>query len=411
MPKALLTLNAGSSSIKFALYEHGGVAPRLISRGLIEGIGEAPRFTARAPDQTVLGAYTWPASGALSHEDLLKPLLAWITSHLGEEALVAVGHRVVHGGNAFYQPVCLNPSVIAELQTLVPLAPLHQPHNLAAVKAVATLRPDLLQVACFDTAFHHDMPATAARLALPRIYAEQGVRRYGFHGLSYEYLTGRLREIEPSVAKGRVIMAHLGNGASLCALRDGRSVDTTMSFTALDGLMMGTRAGSLDPGVVLYLQQSCGLDVAAVEHLLYHESGLLGVSGLSNDMRVLLASAQPQAKEAIELFVHRAVREIGALSATLGGLDALIFSAGIGEHAAPIRAAICDRLAWLGVHYDASANLQHEPLISTPCSAVHVRIMATDEEAMIAQHTARVWQNRPQPSGRVAALHPSGADS
>ena len=394
MPKAVLTLNAGSSSIKFALYEVGHSTQRLISHGMIEGIGEAPRFTACAPDGAVLESCTWQPAAAASHEQLLQPLLAWITAHLGDEALVAVGHRVVHGGTLFHQPVRIDPAVLAELEKLVPLAPLHQPHNLAAVKAVSSLRPDLLQVACFDTAFHHDMPAVAQRLPLPRSYAEAGVRRYGFHGISYEYLAGRLRALAPTLSKGRVIMAHLGNGASVCAMRHGRSIDTSMSFTALDGLMMGTRCGSIDPGVVLYLQNACGLNAAAVEHLLYHDCGLLGVSGISNDMRSLLESEDVHAREAIDLFVYRIVKEIGALTAVLGGLDALVFSAGIGEHAACIRSEVCDALAWLGVECDELANDRHETSISTPRSAVRVLVIATDEEAMIAAHTAGLMRAR-----------------
>lgn len=399
MPNALLTINAGSSSIKFALFEHGATAQRLIARGSIEGIGEVPRFIARAPDGTTLDRYQWKPSAAMDHEALLEPLLAWLTSHLGEKALVAVGHRVVHGGRVFHRPVRVDQAVLAELEKLVPLAPLHQPHNLAAIKAVSSLRPHLLQVACFDTAFHHDMPSVATRMALPRVYTASGVRRYGFHGISYEYLIGQLRKLAPTLAKGRVIMAHLGNGASLCAMRDGRSIDTTMGFTALDGLMMGTRCGQLDPGALLYLQQAYRLSAQAAEHMLYHESGLLGVSGISNDMRTLLASDDARAGEAIELFVYRIVKEIGALTSALGGLDALVFSAGIGEHAAPIRQAVCEGLAWFGVECKVDANHRHETLISTSRSAVRVFVIATDEEAMIAAHTARVMRDlSPQPA-------------
>ncbi|RUL78967.1 acetate/propionate family kinase [Dyella choica] len=397
MPKAILTLNAGSSSIKFALYELGGSTQRLLSRGAIEGIGETPRFTARAPDATVLESYAWQHQAARSHEELLQPLLVWITNHLGGEALAGVGHRVVHGGPLFHRPVRIDETVLTALERLVPLAPLHQPHNLAAVKAVARLRPGLPQVACFDTAFHHEMPAVARGLPLPRTYTAAGLRRYGFHGISYEYLAGRLRLLAPTLAKGRVIMAHLGNGASLCALRNGRSIDTTMSFTALDGLMMGTRCGSIDAGVVLYLQQTCGLDVAAVERTLYHDSGLLGVSGISNDMRALLQSQDPRAREAIDLFVYRIVKEIGALASALGGLDALVFSAGIGEHAASIRSEVCDALAWLGVECDGLANDRHEALISTSHSVVRVLVIGTDEEAMIAAHTAELLRKQSLP--------------
>ena len=389
MPEAILTLNAGSSSIKFALYECPAGARRLVSRGAIEGIGAAPTFTALAPDGTVLEDQHWATGTHLDHEDLLEPLLTWVTSHLGEENLVAVGHRIVHGGSDFHSPTRIDDTVLAALEKLVPLAPLHQPHNIAAVKAIGSLRPGLPQVACFDTTFHHDMPAVATRLALPRKYAEEGVRRYGFHGLSYEYLIARLRELSPGLADGRVIAAHLGNGASLCAMRNGRSIDTTMGFSTLDGLVMGTRCGSIDPGALLYLQQADGLRADDVERVLYHESGLLGVSGISHDMRILQASEDPHAREAIELFVYRLVKHVGALASVLGGLDALVFSAGIGEHSAGVRAAVCERLAWLGIECDTTANARHDSLISTSRSPVRVFVIATDEEAMIAEHTAR----------------------
>lgn len=405
MPQAVLTLNAGSSSIKFALYHVDADGPlQLLSRGQIEDIaaaGAAPHFRAQAPDGSLLAEHRWPPGATLDHEALLTPLLAWITAHLGQETLGAVGHRIVHGGASYDRPVRFDAAVMADLEKLVPLAPLHQPHNLAAVRAIARLRPDLPQVACFDTVFHHGMPATATRLALPRRYADEGVRRYGFHGLSYEYIAGRLREQAPTLAAGRVIAAHLGNGASLCAMRDGRSVDTTMGFTALDGLVMGTRCGTLDPGAVLYLQQAHGLSAATVEHMLYHDSGLLGVSGISNDMRTLLASDDARAKEAIDLFVFRIAREIGALASSLGGLDGLVFAAGIGEHAAPVRAAVCAALAWLGVECDEAANARHASVISTPNSRVQVRIVATDEEAMIAAHTTRALQTVSPTSSRT----------
>ena len=389
-PRAILTLNAGSSSIKFALYQRGLSTQRLISHGSIDGIGTAPHFKAAAPDGSILKEERWELGATLQHEALLVPLLEWINSHLGDESLCAIGHRIVHGGSAFTQPVVIDAAVHAELEKLIPLAPLHQPHNLAAVKAVSRLRPDLPQIACFDTAFHHTMPDVATRLGLPHIYEEEGVRRYGFHGLSYEFIIGQLRELAPTLAKGRVVVAHLGNGASLCAIRNSRSVDTTMSFTTLDGLMMGTRSGSLDPGVVLYLQQAHHLDAAAIERLLYQECGLLGVSGISNDMRTLLASDDLRAKQAIELFIYRIVKEVGAMAASLRGIDALVFSAGIGEHAASIRAAVCERLAWLGVDCDTQANERHDTLISSSHSHVYVCVIPTNEEAMIAHHTAQV---------------------
>lgn len=391
MSRAILTLNAGSSSIKFALYDMAANgSQRRLSHGQIEGIGSAPHLIARDAAGATLTEHRWATDAKLDHEALLTPLLAWITAHLGEESLAAVGHRVVHGGEHWDRPVRLTPSVIADLAKLIPLAPLHQPHNLAAVRAVARLRPGLPQVACFDTAFHHGMAPTISRLALPREFADEGMRRYGFHGLSYEYLAGQLREQAPALAAGRVIAAHLGNGASLCAMHDGRSIDTTMGFTALDGLVMGTRCGDLDPGAVLYLLQEHGLSVSAVEHMLYNESGLLGVSGISNDMRTLLDSSDPHAYEAIDLFVFRIAREIGALTSSLGGLDGLVFSAGIGEHSAPIRAAVCARLLWLGVECDGDANTRNEAVVSKPSSRVQVRVIPTDEEAMIATHTMHV---------------------
>lgn len=391
MPRAVLSLNAGSSSIKFALFE---IIPEAddhrLSHGQIEGIGNAPHFVAKDADGRVLTEYHWPSGSTLEHEDLLAPLLTWITSHLGEDSLAAVGHRIVHGGEHYTQPLLLTEAVIADLARLTPLAPLHQPHNLAAVRAMRKLRPDLPQVGCFDTAFHHDIDATVTRLALPRQYIDEGVRRYGFHGLSYEYIAGRLREQAPSLSAGRVIAAHLGNGASLCGMHDGHSVDTTMGFTALDGLVMGTRCGSIDPGALLYLQQQHGMGAHELEHLLYHDSGLLGVSGISNDMRTLLASQQPHAREAVDLFVFRIARQAGALISTLGGLDGLVFSAGIGEHAPQVRAAVCKRLAWLGIELDDSANAVDANVISTPESRVQVRVIPTDEEAMIATHTRTV---------------------
>jgi len=393
MNRAILALNAGSSSIKFALYEHGLTAQRLISRGVIEGIGEDPHLIARAPDGTVVDQQAWGASVTASHEELLSPLLAWMTSHLGHTELAAVGHRVVHGGSSFRQPVRIDAHTLSALEQLIPLAPLHQPHHLAAVKAIKHLRPELEQVACFDTAFHGDMPAVATGLGLPHAYAGAGMRRYGFHGLSYEYLAGQLRDFAPALADGRVILAHLGNGASLCAMRHGRSVDTTMGFSALDGLLMGTRCGGLDPGAVLHLLQARGLTVPAVERLLYQESGLLGVSGISGDMRTLLASSDRRAREAIDLFIYRIAKEIGALASALRGLDALVFSAGIGEHAASIRAAVCEALFWLGIECDELANQQHQTLISTIHSAVRVFVIRTDEEAVIARHTADVLRD------------------
>ena len=383
---AVLALNAGSSSIKFALFaarDSEGLARA--AHGQIEGIGGTPHLRARDAAGAALAERDFAKGTA--HEDLLGTLLDFVTEHLGGAALAAVGHRVVHGGTQFARPVLVTTAVLDALDALTPLAPLHQPHNLAPIRAIAAARPRLPQVACFDTGFHHDMPALATRFALPREMTEAGIRRYGFHGLSYEFIARRLRALAPELATGRVIAAHLGNGASLCAMADGRSVDTTMGFTALDGLMMGTRSGNLDPGVVLHLIEQRGMTAAAVEDLLYHRSGLLGVSGVSNDMRTLLASPDPHAAEAVDLFVFRIARETGALAASLGGLDGFVFTAGIGEHAAPVRADVCARLGWLGVRLDAAANARGEGRISAPDSAVAVWVIPTDEEGMIARHT------------------------
>lgn len=390
MKPAILAINAGSSSIKFGLDEIGaddGITT--VASGQIEGIGTAPHFSAKDADGHVIAEQRWPDAKA-SHETLLSSLLDWVEAHLGDEELIAVGHRVVHGGRRFFGPVLLTPGVVGELAALTPLAPLHQPHNLSPVRAIAALRPTLPQIACFDTAFHHAMPAVASRFALPRDYAAEGVRRYGFHGLSFDHIAVTLRKQEPELAAGRVIVAHLGNGCSLCAMRDGRSIDVTTGFTALDGLVMGTRCGDLDPGVILYMLQHRHLDAAAIEHLLYRESGLLGVSGLSSDMRALLASPTVEAAEAVELFVYRIGREAGGLASVLGGIDGLVFTAGIGEHAAPIRAAACGRLAWLGIELDPAANERGHGVISTQASRVRVLVIPADEEATIVRDVLSV---------------------
>lgn len=385
--KAVISLNSGSSSIKFALYTLDAAhVPVLAAGGKIEGIGTAPRLLAHTGDGDLVEDRTWPDSTALDHAALLEILLDWGADHLDDHQVIAVGHRVVHGGTAFATPRRVDPALLDALDALCPLAPLHQPHNLAAIRAIAALRPDLPQIACFDTAFHHDRPEIATRFALPRALHDQGIRRYGFHGLSYEYVAARLAEIDPAMARGRTVTAHLGNGASLCAMRNGRSVDTTMGFTALDGLMMGTRSGSLDPGVVLHLQTQSGLSTAQVEQMLYKQSGLLGVSGLSSDMRILSQSDVPEAEEAIALFVWRAARELGGLISSIGGLDGIVFTAGIGENNAEIRSRICQALEWVGVRIDELANAGHRPLISLPDSRVKVRIIPTDEERMIALH-------------------------
>lgn len=386
MAGAILALNAGSSSVKFALYDatdNGG--PSLVARGEIEGLDASPLLFVKDPRGAVTDERQWPDKTA--YQTLLVDLLEWVDARLGAVSLIAVGHRVVHGGREFTSPVRIDDAIMKELEALTPLAPLHQRHSLAPVRIVTDVRPGLPQVACFDTAFHHTMPPVAARYALPRALEDEGVRRYGFHGLSYEFIAGRLRAIAPELAAGKVVVAHLGNGASLCAMADGRSVDTTMGFTALDGLMMGTRCGAVDPGVLLYLLQEKKLDPAALETLLYKESGLLGVSGLSSDMRVLLDSQGDHAHEAVELFVYRIARETAALAGSLGGLDGFVFTGGIGEHAAAIRSAVCERLAWLSVIPHKAANDAHSGRISAAGSRVDVRVITTDEEITIARHT------------------------
>ncbi|WP_030539339.1 acetate/propionate family kinase [Sphingobium sp. DC-2] len=394
MSRAIVSLNSGSSSIKFGLYalEPGGPVHK--AGGKLEGIGTAPRLMIRDDDGTVLIQRDWPGGASLTHEQLLDVLYDWADTHLTGYEIAAVGHRVVHGGRKFRHPVRVDAALLSELEAFCSLAPLHQPHNLAAIREIARKSPGLLQVACFDTAFHHDMPEVAARMALPRAYAERGFRRYGFHGLSYEYIARKLAELAPALARGRVIAAHLGNGASMCAMREGRSIDTTMGFTALDGLMMGTRSGSLDPGVIVHLQLQEGMSAQDVESLLYRQSGLLGVSGVSSDMRALHDSKDPHAREAIELFVWRAARHAGALMSALEGLDGLVFTAGIGENDPRIRAAICERLAWAGVVLDAQANASNAPVISSPDSRIAVRVIPTDEERMIALHTSAILENR-----------------
>ena len=386
MSRAVLSLNAGSSSIKFALFTLDTEEPRRVAGGKLEGIGTDPHLIVHDASGSLLIEQSWSEGAALTHEQLLGDLFEWTSAHLPRHTIIAVGHRVVHGGRRFFEPVLVDDAVLEALEALCPLAPLHQPHNLAAIRTMRNRAPEVPQVACFDTAFHHSMPAVSTRFALPRALSDKGIRRYGFHGLSYEYVSRRLVDIDPDLAAGRVIVAHLGNGASMCAMASGKSIDTTMGFTALDGLMMGTRSGTLDPGVVLHLQQQEGMSAKQVETLLYRQSGLLGVSGVSSDMRTLHASADPHAAEAIELFVWRAAREAGALISSLGGLDGFVFTAGIGENDPAVRKMICDRLAWTGMRLDDGSNTSNAPLISASDSNVAVRVIPTDEEQMIALH-------------------------
>jgi len=383
-PGVIAVLNAGSSSIKFALYETGLDGP-LLFRGQVERLGAEPHLRVKDAAGAVVAERNWRA-GELDHDSATEAIL-----HVGQELLhgrpvVAFGHRVVHGGTAFAAPVRIDAGIVARLEKLIPLAPLHQPHNLAPIRAIVKAAPHLPQIACFDTAFHRSQPAVAQAFALPRALAADGVRRYGFHGLSYDYIVRRLREVAPSIADGRLIIGHLGNGASLCAVNRGCSVSSTMGFTAVDGLMMGTRTGNLDPGVLLYLMQERGYDAKAIEDLLYRESGLLGVSGLSSDMRTLRASKAPEAAEAIALFVYRIVREAGSLAAALGGVDALVFTAGIGENDADTRAEVAAGCGWLGLELDEARNHRHEGRISRDGSPVSAWVVPTDEERMIAHY-------------------------
>jgi acetate kinase len=392
--KGILVLNAGSSSIKFLFFaeEGGKLAPQF--RGQIEGIHTAPRLVARDPKGTVLAEKSWGEGAALGHEGAIASVAEFVRGHAEGFDLEAVGHRVVHGGTKYAAPVRLDRGVLSELEKLIPLAPLHQPHNLAPIGLLFERRPDVPQVACFDTAFHSTNAEVVQRFAIPSELHDAGVRRYGFHGLSYEYVASALPEHDASAATGKTIVCHLGNGSSLCALQAGKSVASTMGFTALDGLAMGTRSGSIDPGVLLYLMDQRRMDARAIEDLLYNKSGLLGISGLSSDMRKLLDSSDPRAKLAVDVYVYRIRRELGSLAAALGGLDALVFTAGIGENSAAIRERVCRDAAWLGVELDAAANRDAKPRISTKNSRVSAWVIPTNEELMIARHTQRLVAGR-----------------
>ncbi len=394
MSNAILVINAGSSSLKFSVFrDHDGGDPVVTVNGQISGIGTQPVFEAKDAQRRPLAGKSWGAEERSDRKALLSYLLDWIEERLDGATLIAAGHRVVHGGVRHAAPVLLTPAVVDELDGLVPLAPLHQPHNLAAIRALAEAHPELPQVACFDTAFHRNQPWQAQTFAIPRELTDEGVRRYGFHGLSYEYIARRLPEIAPELGDSRVVVAHLGSGASMCAIHGGRSVDSTMGFTALDGLPMGTRCGTIDPGVLIYLMRK-GMDADGIEKMLYNKSGLLGVSGISNDMRALLESTDPHAQEAVELFCFRIAKETGALAASMGGVDALVFTAGIGERSVPVRARVGDKLAWMGVELDDAANEANAAKISTPGSRLPVYVIPTDEERMIALHTRRVLTGR-----------------
>jgi acetate kinase len=386
MSDAVLVLNSGSSSIKFAVFELSAADPALICKGLLDEHEAAPRLIVTDAN----GKSLFETRRAADDKDggLFADILDWLDRELAGRTLAAVGHRVVHGGRDFTGPVEITEARIAGLEALTPLAPLHQPRCLSPMRAIRSLRPGLCQIACFDTAFHHGMAPTVRRLAIPRRFDDIGIRRYGFHGLSYEYIAGRLAAISPAMAAKCTVVAHLGNGASLCAMRDGHSIDTTMGLTPLDGLVMGTRCGTIDPGVLLYLQQDQGLSVAELQHLLYQESGLLGVSGISADMRTLQASNDAAAAEAIDLFTFRVAGQVAMMANSLGALDCLVFTGGIGEHSSAVRQQICDRLRWLGVSVDASANDRADERINRTDSKVSVLVIATSEETAIARHCA-----------------------
>ncbi|MEQ9619687.1 MAG: acetate/propionate family kinase [Deltaproteobacteria bacterium] len=388
----ILVINSGSSSVKFAVYgisDSGAVSP--VCRGEVGDIGSSPKFTLRDGNDIVIEGKELDLETVSGHEDSVKWIEGWIESNLPDLRFTAVGHRVVHGGAVFRSPAIIDVGVMAKLAELEKLAPLHQPYNLAGIRAVMSAHPEIPQVACFDTSFHRTQPKVAQMFGLPREFFESGVLRYGFHGLSYEYIVKKMREVAPAVADGRLIAAHLGNGASMCAIEGGRSVATTMGFTAVDGLPMGTRSGSIDPGVIFYLVRERGYELDKVEELLYRNSGLLGISGITNDMKALESSVEPDARLAVEYFVYRSVREVGSLAGALGGLDALVFTGGIGENSAFIRGGISRGLKWLGIEIDEETNAGGKVLISKPENSPAVYVIPTNEELMIAHHTAKTF--------------------
>jgi len=391
MEKLILVLNAGSSSLKFSLFAVSAAGElRAVAVGQVEGLGTAPRLKVKDGAGERIADEQWDKSEVSGHAQALQRIAGLLRSRFQGSVLAGVGHRVVHGGPDYSAPLLLTAEAMTRLETFVPLAPLHQPHNLAAIRAVQEVQPELPQVACFDTAFHQTQETVAQFYGLPYEYFERGIRRYGFHGLSYEYIAATLPRVAPEIASGRVVVAHLGSGASMCALHGGLSVGSSMGFTALDGLLMGTRPGNMDPGIVLYLLQQEGMSAKQIEDLLYKRSGLLGLSGIGNDMRVLLASDAPRAKLAIDHFVYRISRELGALAAVLGGLDALVFTAGIGENSARIRQLVCEKARWLGIEIDEGANELGGPRISSAGSRTSAWVVPTNEELMIARHTRKL---------------------
>jgi acetate kinase len=382
MSQAMLALNAGSSSIKFGLFERARAEPAHLYAGEVADIGDKPHLTVKDRQGKVVLDRGWPAPR--KSEDVLDDILDWVDRNAGGR-VVAAGHRIVHGGSQFVAPARLNRETIEQLALLAPMAPLHQEACLLPARILLSRRPDMMQVGCFDTAFHAGLTPPASRFALPRSYEDSGIRRYGFHGLSYEFIAGKLREISPALAAKRTVVAHLGSGSSLCAMRDGRSFDTTMGFTPLDGVMMGTRCGTIDPGILLYLQRERGMSAEELEQLLYRKSGLSGVSGISSDMRTLLTSEYPRAAEAVDLFAFEVAKAVCAMALTLQGMECLVFTGGIGEHAAKVRALVCGRLRWLGVELDLSANDKAADLVSAAASSVEIRVIPTSEETTIAR--------------------------
>lgn len=397
----VVTLNAGSSSIKYALFEVDSGPPQMVASGLVEHLGTFRHIRIHNGEGEVIHEARWPETAEAFHRDALRRVMDWRQTAFPDAAVLAAGHRVVHGGLRYEVPTLVTDEVLAYLRDLNPLAPLHEPHNIAGIEAAMHAWPHVRQVACFDTAFHRNHPWVNDTFALPRSYYDEGVRRYGFHGLSYEYVRGRLREIAPQHAAGRVIVAHLGNGASMCAMQDGASVASSMGFTALDGLPMGTRCGQLDPGVVLYMLQHKGMTPEAITDMLYKESGLKGLSGLSADMRELEAAGTLEARQAIEYFVFRIRREAGGLAAALKGLDAFVFCGGIGENAWAVRERVLEDMEWIGVELDREANRRNAQVISAGRSRVKVFVIPTDEEAMIARHTLDVITATPQPAMEI----------
>ncbi len=390
MNEVLFVVNAGSSSIKFKLYRVAGEDIELMFGGAVDGIGTRPRLKAKSSDGTSLIERSFTVAEVANSAQAQQVVADWVVGEIRDMVIIGIGHRVVHGGPVYSAPVLVDDAVMKTLETFIPLAPLHQLSNLDPIRVLRQRRPDLPQVACFDTAFHRGHPELSDRFALPRALYDEGVRRYGFHGLSYEYVSQALYGVAPEIADKRVIIAHLGSGASVCALQGGRSIETTMGFTALDGLPMGTRSGSLDPGVVLHLIEQKGMSPAAVGQMLYHESGLLGLSGISNDVRELLESQRPEAAMAIDFFSLRVAQAIASLSVTLGGLDAIVFTAGVGENAWQVRQNVVDRLHWAGLSLKAEANRRNDRRIDAEGSRAQVFVVATDEERMIAQHTLRL---------------------